>query len=959
MAMRNILSIIFFVSLVITSCTKEYILSVNVTPSGSGQVMPDVGTFDEGSSVTLSAIPSNEYVFVRWSGSANGSSNPIQVSMNSDKNITAQFALKKYPLNIETVGSGAVNETIISTGKGTEYDSGTIVRLEAIPSTGYYFSQWSGDLTGTQNPATITIGEPKSVVARFEKEDYLVDIKVSGEGEVIKEILNTNKSDEYPYGTRLRLTPEPKDGNIFLGWVVDGIASTDSIIEVDVNNIRKISASFENELASRLLKSGVGKWKVRRRVKRSNVEVDEDNANKMTALFRNELASTTSFSNSIRSLQFGLSISSSSTSTTASEIGFPQFFKLYALLEFEKSTTIGGEIIAVERYQSVSLVDIFVNNNGISVLDFNPIESPIIVDPNPGQTVSTATSTNTVSQDLYSYSTQGEVQINSLENGQFNASFDLNFTPNQGPLTGTSTPTILDTFEVEDEVTSDIDDNFQIGSIYIPLDYVEQRLVESGIDDIVDGYVKESLLLDVESINLSGLGITESDLEELYEVLLAFPNLQSLDLSNNSISIFDSSIIYLVSNLNLSSNLLTSIDISFLTDNYSLNLSGNTGLTCIEVNEEFINSPPSNLIVDDISVLQLDCNCSELTLVSGSLNQTLCEGVDSFEPIVFEYSGENVSVEINDSLLPAGITYQTTSDKITFSGNPSFGGQDSYSFSVAVVKPNCDEAVENITISRNSSSASLTITGSLNQTIQTFNQIETITLTYGGSTSGIEITGLPSSISINQNGNTYTISGLINQAGEYTGQITTQNSGGCGSTIQNITIVVTDPLLTVDNNSEGSTNDSQSLGVNSDELNNNTSGDSQNQQTSIIWNGPLTTFSKSDRSDPLEETNQDRLTTDVWITRGNNGGQIYNAAVSSNANKLESPLGTEWAIGSLDQKENLTFQNFRAAVNNKPKNIVGIDLVLHLIQEDIYLIIRFTSWSSGQLGGFSYQRSTP
>ena len=92
--MRNILSIIFFVSLFITGCTKEYILSVNVTPSGSGQVVPDMGTFDEGSSVTLSAIPSSEYVFERWSGAASGSSNPIQVSMNSDKNITAQFALK-------------------------------------------------------------------------------------------------------------------------------------------------------------------------------------------------------------------------------------------------------------------------------------------------------------------------------------------------------------------------------------------------------------------------------------------------------------------------------------------------------------------------------------------------------------------------------------------------------------------------------------------------------------------------------------------------------------------------------------------------------------------------------------------------------------------------------------------------------------------------------------------------
>lgn len=127
----------------------------------------------------------------------------------------------------------------------------------------------------------------------------------------------------------------------------------------------------------------------------------------------------------------------------------------------------------------------------------------------------------------------------------------------------------------------------------------------------------------------------------------------------------------------------------------------------------------------------------------------------------------------------------------------------------------------------------------------------------------------------------------------------------------------------------------------------------------MIWNGPLTSFSKSDGSNPAEEANQDRLSTGVWITRGNNGGQIYNAALSSNASKVDSPLGTEWSVGSLDQIDNLTFQNFRAAVNNKPKDALGIDLVLHLIEEDIYLSVRFTSWSSGQRGGFAYERSTP
>ena len=42
----------------------------------------------------------------------------------------------------------------------------------------------------------------------------------------------------------------------------------------------------------------------------------------------------------------------------------------------------------------------------------------------------------------------------------------------------------------------------------------------------------------------------------------------------------------------------------------------------------------------------------------------------------------------------------------------------------------------------------------------------------------------------------------------------------------------------------------------------------------------------------------------------------------------------------------------------QPKNIVGKDLVLHLIEEDIYLSVKFKSWSQGKKGGFSYERST-
>ena len=125
-----------------------------------------------------------------------------------------------------------------------------------------------------------------------------------------------------------------------------------------------------------------------------------------------------------------------------------------------------------------------------------------------------------------------------------------------------------------------------------------------------------------------------------------------------------------------------------------------------------------------------------------------------------------------------------------------------------------------------------------------------------------------------------------------------------------------------------------------------------------VWSGEIITFTKADESDPNDESNQDRLTSNVWITRGNGGGQIYNAAVNSSANKELSPVGTEWAVGLLEDRATLTFENFRSAVT-KPQEVVDTNLVVHLIEEDIYLSVVFTSWSVGQKGGFQYQRSTP
>ena len=114
------------------------------------------------------------------------------------------------------------------------------------------------------------------------------------------------------------------------------------------------------------------------------------------------------------------------------------------------------------------------------------------------------------------------------------------------------------------------------------------------------------------------------------------------------------------------------------------------------------------------------------------------------------------------------------------------------------------------------------------------------------------------------------------------------------------------------------------------------------------WEGPIISFIKKDEANPTDKNNQDSITANVIITRGNDGGQIFNLAQEKSSDKYKSPFGTEWAIGTLDQIDSLTFESFRSTVN--PQFVVGRKLVMHLIKEDIYISVEFKSWSSEKKG---------
>jgi parallel beta-helix repeat protein len=74
-----------------------------------------------------------------------------------------EFPAALYTLTVSIVGNGSVSLS----PSGVTYGEGTQVTLTPVPDNGWAFSQWGGDLSGSENPTTITMDADKTVTATF------------------------------------------------------------------------------------------------------------------------------------------------------------------------------------------------------------------------------------------------------------------------------------------------------------------------------------------------------------------------------------------------------------------------------------------------------------------------------------------------------------------------------------------------------------------------------------------------------------------------------------------------------------------------------------------------------------------------------------------------------------------------------------------------------------------------
>jgi len=135
--------------------------------SGNGSVIPSGGTYKKNNMVPIEAIADVDWHFDHWEGDLTGSLNPTTIRMTSDKHVIAVFVpegvVSEYTLTTAVIGSGSIT---LNPSEGT-YLEGTSVQVQANPMTGWEFSYWQGDLSGTVNPATVIMNSNKQITALF------------------------------------------------------------------------------------------------------------------------------------------------------------------------------------------------------------------------------------------------------------------------------------------------------------------------------------------------------------------------------------------------------------------------------------------------------------------------------------------------------------------------------------------------------------------------------------------------------------------------------------------------------------------------------------------------------------------------------------------------------------------------------------------------------------------------
>jgi len=196
---------------------------------------PPGGAYAPGTAVSLTVTGDLGYAFIAWDGDLTGLENPVSISMDTHKSVSASF--NEVP--IYKLSSNASNGSIGRKPLGDSYSRGVVVTLTPEADFGYDFGFWTGDLTGSQYPLKILMDTDKSVTASFVSVPTFRMATESDNGSIE---LNP-PGGHYEKGTRISVTAMPNFGHKLGKWGGD-LSGNRSLETLTIDSDKNISAEF-------------------------------------------------------------------------------------------------------------------------------------------------------------------------------------------------------------------------------------------------------------------------------------------------------------------------------------------------------------------------------------------------------------------------------------------------------------------------------------------------------------------------------------------------------------------------------------------------------------------------------------------------------------------------------------------------------------------------------------------
>jgi hypothetical protein len=142
---------------------------LEIQVDGVSYATPHIFQWFPGNPHTIAAVSpqsgatGTRFIWQTWS---DGQTQSHVVAPTTDAEYTATF-VKQHLLNsnVSPLGGGTISAS--PTSATGYYDDGTRVQLTAVPDTIQTFTSWSGDLSGSTNPQSVTMSAPRSVTANF------------------------------------------------------------------------------------------------------------------------------------------------------------------------------------------------------------------------------------------------------------------------------------------------------------------------------------------------------------------------------------------------------------------------------------------------------------------------------------------------------------------------------------------------------------------------------------------------------------------------------------------------------------------------------------------------------------------------------------------------------------------------------------------------------------------------